>query len=334
MDISNQVNSKGWLSLCYHYIRPSKDIDKFQRLLGTSEAEFHEHTKILQQNFQMISLQEAKKLCEGKLSLNEKHGMLMTFDDGLSDHYLAAKILNQYDIKATFFIPTGILEDQLPATPNIIHYCLADFGIESFIDVFNKALLFYQLKSENFNLAFNKKNDDQWETIKKIKLIFKYKLGHINARKIAIYIYENLLLPKYPDILNIMHLTENQIKEMLEMGHSIGVHTRSHVSVASSNLSLSDFNKEVVYPKKFLEKTFDTEIIAFAYPFGEKEDCLESKKLLERTNEYQMAFTVEKIVNKIDTSTFELGRYSPMSTDDSFNLHRILKNIIREDEMI
>ena len=192
----------------------------------------------------------------------------------------------------------------------------------------------------NFNkyfyeyLAFNKKNDDQWETIKKIKLIFKYKLGHINARKIAIYIYENLLLPKYPDILNIMHLTENQIKEMLEMGHSIGVHTRSHVSVASSNLSLSDFNKEVVYPKKFLEKTFDTEIIAFAYPFGEKEDCLESKKLLERTNEYQMAFTVEKIVNKIDTSTFELGRYSPMSTDDSFNLHRILKNIIREDEMI
>ena len=47
-----------------------------------------------------------------------------------------------------------------------------------------------------------------------------------------------------------------------------------------------------------------------------------------------MAFTVEKIVNKIDTSTFELGRYSPMSTDDSFNLHRILKNIIREDEMI
>ena len=29
----------------------------------------------------------------------------------------------------------------------------------------------------------------------------------------------------------------------------------------------------------------NTEIIAFAYPFGEKEDCLESKKLLERTKD-------------------------------------------------
>ena len=247
-------NSKGWLSLCYHYIRPKKSMDKFQKLLGTSEEEFHKHAKMLQENFQVISLQDAKKICEGKLSLGGKYGMLITFDDGLSDHYLAAKILNQYDIKATFFIPTGILEDQLPATPNIIHYCLADFGINSFLDIFNKALSFYQLKSDNFDLIFDKGNDEPWNIIKQIKLIFKYKLGYINSRKIALYIYENLLLPKYPDILNIMHLKENQIKEMLEMGHSIGVHTRSHVSVASSNLSVDNFNKEIVYPKKFLEK--------------------------------------------------------------------------------
>ena len=47
-----------------------------------------------------------------------------------------------------------------------------------------------------------------------------------------------------------------------------------------------------------------------------------------------MAFTVEKIINYTNTSPFELGRYSPMSTDDAFNLHRILENIIKEDKII
>lgn len=71
---------------------------------------------------------------------------------------------------------------------------------------------------------------------------------------------------------------------------------------------------------------------AFSYPFGEKKDCLASKELLEKTNEYQMAFTVEKIVNTVTISPFTLGRYQPVSTDDASHLHEILNDIIKQEE--
>ena len=61
------------------------------------------------------------------------------------------------------------------------------------------------------------------------------------SRKILLHIYETTLLEKYPNAMEIMHLTKEQISEMYEMGHSIGTHTHSHISVA-----LGYFSRRVV----------------------------------------------------------------------------------------
>lgn len=321
----------GYLSLCYHYIRPPERDNPFPLILGTAEDVFLKHIEMLKTKYEIISPETALDFSYYKKSFNgKKYGMLLTFDDGLSDHLLAARILARRKIKALFFIPTLILADRIPINPVIIHYCLAEYKIGGFLKIYNNALEEFRLSFENYNIPYDKKLDDPWKIINKIKINFKYKMIYRDARNVLLHIYNNLLLKNYPDALNLMHLNTNQVIEILGMGHSIGVHSHSHVSVLASDLNDDDFKKEIISPKHYLQDMFKVPVVAFSYPFGEKQDCLSSGELLKRTNTYKLAFTVDEILNKRETHPLGLGRYMPLSQDSSVSLNQHLLRIINK----
>lgn len=323
------TSPNGYLSLCYHYIRDNSSQELFPRILGTSVNEFEKHIEMFSNHFKLITPSDALSFSYDNYNFNQGEiGLLLTFDDGLSDHYTAAKILAKHRIKAIFFIPTCILKDELPANPIIIHYCIAKFGLSSFLN-FLKISLEKNLK--NSNIFFNKfsydgKNYD--EVIPIIKYFFKYELNDKLSRSILLDIYENLFHEKFSNAMELMHLTKNQVFEMIEMGHSIGTHTHSHISVGISNLENEELNFEIIQPKNYIENTFKTKSDFMSYPFGETIDCLSSKELIARTNSYKLAFTVEEILNKKSTSPFELGRYMPTSLDTSETLYKKMTSII------
>lgn len=322
----------GYLTLCYHYIRPPKRDNSFPLILGTAEDVFLKQIEMLKTNYEIISPKNALDFSYYKKPFNsKKYGVLFTFDDGLSDHLLAAQILARNKIKALFFIPTSILAENMPANPIIIHYCLAEYKISGFLDAYRNALEEFMLSYKNYNIPYDKRKDDPWNIIKKIKTSFKYKLNYRVSRKILLHIYNNLLLRDYKDALSIMHLTIDQVKEILGMGHSIGVHSHSHISVAASDLTDDDFEKEIISPKRYMQNKFKAPVFAFSYPFGEKQDCFSSKRLLERADIYKLVFTVDEILNKRETDPFELGRYMPKSQDSSESLNQTLLRIINKE---
>jgi len=329
--LQSKISLKGcsrYVALCYHYLRENKKSDPFPRILGNSIDEFYSHIKMLQKNYDVISLKDALSISTGKDEFNKKNtGILLTFDDGLSDHYTAAKILSELGISGTFFVPTCILDEQLPANPTIIHYGVAVFGIEGFLKEFRQILANQRLDGKLFDLSYSKDNDNPWETISRIKTMFKYKLGYNRSRSILLEIYENLFSSEYKNMLEKMHLDENKIRKMLELGHNIGTHTHSHVSIAGNELDSVNFRKEMISPKFFLEQKFNIKIDSFSYPFGCKDDYLPTSELIKKTNEYKFGFTIEPILNTKQTSQFELGRYSVHSTDTSFKLNSIIQNI-------
>jgi peptidoglycan/xylan/chitin deacetylase (PgdA/CDA1 family) len=280
----------------------------------------------------VISLKDALSISTGGDGFNKKNtGILITFDDGLSDHYTAAKILSELNISAIFFIPTCILEEKLPANPIIIHYTIAVFGIEKFLKEFREILVNNKLDKKLFDIQYSKDKDNVLDIISKIKSTFKYKLGYYNSRKILLDIYKNLFSSEYKNMLSTIHLTESQIREMLEMGHYVGTHTYSHISVAATELNSDDFIKEIISPKNYLEQKFNTKVNSFSYPFGGKNDCLSSSELIKKTSEYNLAFTVEEILNTRNTSPYQLGRYQINSSDTSFKLNSIIQNISKKN---
>ena len=320
------------MGLCYHYLRLNKQSDPFPRILGTNIDEFQNHLSMLQKNYHVISLKDALSISTGGDGFNKKNtGILITFDDGLADHYTAAKILSELNISAIFFIPTCILEEKLPANPIIIHYTIAVFGIEKFLKEFREILVNNKLDKKLFDIQYSKDKDNVLDIISKIKSTFKYKLRYYNSRKILLDIYKNLFSSEYKNMLSTIHLTESQIREMLEMGHYVGTHTYSHISVAATELNSDDFIKEIISPKNYLEQKFNTKVNSFSYPFGGKNDCLSSSELIKKTSEYNLAFTVEEILNTRNTSPYQLGRYQINSSDTSFKLNSIIQNISKKN---
>lgn len=319
----------GYLSVCYHYIRPVTN-DPFPRIFGNREDIFNKHVEALKDEYQTISLAEAIDFSYGNFNFQKgKYGLLFTFDDGLSDHYVAAKILADHNIKAVFFIPTCILSDGMPINPSIIHYSLAHYGINEFLRVYENALEEYNINFNDYHVNFNKAHDSFQETIFKIKSIFKYKLKYVDSRKILLFIYKNLFAKDFLDAMSIIHLTKKQIIEILAMGHSIGAHSHSHISIAGIELSNKDFEKEVVFPKGYLENTFKTSVDAFSYPFGEERDYNDSQELIKKTKIYKAAYTVSNFLNTKEVPKFALGRHTVRSSDGAEKLSTDLKAMLQ-----
>ena len=315
-----------YLSLCYHYVRELNN--DFPRILGTAKNIFEDNIKMLKQNYTLIDQKDVLEFTYNNRIFNDsKTGMIITFDDGLSDHYEAAKILAKNNINAIFFIPTCIIKEKFPANPTIIHYCIAKYGIIGFLKFYKNSLEKFNLHDKCFFIDFVSGNNDTWNIIKKIKFMFKYTLDYHDARNILIDIYKNSLLKDFPNALELMHLTEYQIKKILDMGHSLGTHTHTHISVGPTKLSEENQKLELSEPKKILENKFNTSIKTFSYPFGEVDDCLTENGLSKYLKEYKLIFTVKEKMNTNNTSPYELGRYQPISTDTTKILQNKLKKI-------
>ncbi len=302
-----------FLALCYHYVRDEKAKKAFPRILGHSEKEFRNQLETILPHYTPLSLEEVRdfyhtKQVPEKISNSGKRGLLVCFDDGLSEHHKAALILNEYGIKGAFFIPSCILEKE-PANPQIIHYMLATGGIDGFLAVLKSALKKYSLPLAQYDISYEKDSDNPWEKIAEIKETFKYKLEYETGRKILMFIFERFQ-KRNPDAMKAIHLTKKQIKEMAAMGHSIGAHTHTHLSVATSKLTPEYIEREIVTPRLKLEETAGIPVFAFSYPFGRKKDCLTTQDLISKTKDYKLAFTIERGVNTTETSPFELRRYS------------------------
>lgn len=322
----------GYLSLCYHYIRPDRAVDPVPDIMCTRIDEFRRQLEMLKRRFRLMPLKEAEEFSYGDfVPEGDRHGMLLTFDDGLSDHLTAARILAEEGIRETFFLPTAILEG-FPATPPVMNYILAIHRIGGFLAAYRNALEEEGLSREEYDISYEKGKDNPWEKIKEIKSFFKYKIPYASARRIILSMYRNVLFKENPQALEMMHLTKKGIREILSMGDEIGAHSHTHVSVGAQDLSREDFQKEIIEPKYLLEWEFGVPVYAYSYPFGAEKDCLEAGMLFKRAGDYRLAYNTNKILNTRDTSPYELGRYMPRAEDTSAGLENILERIIKGEK--
>ncbi len=310
--------------LCYHYIRKENN-DPFPRIFGTKINDFNEHVKMIQKKFEVMSLDDLQLFYKQNTNaVNKKKGIIFTFDDGLADQFEAAKILYENNISGIFFIPTCSLFDNVPANPIILHYAIAIHGLKKFLGEFGKYFEKYDISEKPLFMQNQEIIENKFEVINEIKDILYYKINHILTRKILVEIYQDFILSE--NIVNDdIHFSIDQVNKLLKMGHKIGTHSHSHISIGSSKMSNEEFNLEIIKPKELLEKKFRTSIISMSYPFGEKKDCLESEKLLKKTKSYEFAFTIENKLNVINTPKLEIGRYMVHSKDNALKLEKRLK---------
>jgi peptidoglycan/xylan/chitin deacetylase (PgdA/CDA1 family) len=93
------------LILLYHRVT---NLPLDPQLLTVSPANFDEHLKFLNKNYNLIDLQEFADCLINKRKL-PKRSVLLTFDDGYADNYLEAlPLLENNKAQALFYISTSI----------------------------------------------------------------------------------------------------------------------------------------------------------------------------------------------------------------------------------
>jgi peptidoglycan/xylan/chitin deacetylase (PgdA/CDA1 family) len=309
------VSSLALVVLTYHRIA-ERDTDKFyDPVISATPQSFRAQVKWLKKRMRILTLLELDDRIRVGGSWNEPTA-LVTFDDGYRDNFdVAAPILKELDIPATFFIPTEFLES--PKLPWWDHVA-------------------YVIKQTYERRLLLKRSPRDEMSPLDVKLDSKLKEAAVMTIICAILDERIADLPWFLEHLTAQAEVTVETKSLgrdLFMGWeqvrqladtrgrlTVGSHAHSHHDL--SKLDTQSQQRELVLSKHILEKRLGHKIAAIAYPFGWPGTYTHATKTLTEEAGYRLAFTSRIGVNHPDTlDPLEINRLG-VGSGDSFALLR------------
>jgi peptidoglycan/xylan/chitin deacetylase (PgdA/CDA1 family) len=289
--------------IMYHYVRDPRDTaESGSGIPGMTLSRFESQLDSLMANYEMIAWPELRDFLQGGPSLPDR-ACLLTFDDGVRDHYLNVfPALRTRGLSGLFF--------SLARHPGMgltlghqIHFLLARLGLHKLREAF-----FTQLDADHqkeFNQADAKYRQVEQPgslegEIDVFKLVLQRDLsdiaGPVLSRLIEKYIGSEV------EIAADFFLNQDQMEEMAAGKMHFGGHSRSHPWF--DWIDLPSQAQEIECSARWLS-TLEKGPWAFAFPYGGWN--AQSPALL-RTKDFIAAFTTIPQVNHSDP--LQIGRYN------------------------
>ncbi|WP_440915342.1 polysaccharide deacetylase family protein [Candidatus Pelagibacter sp.] len=285
----------------YHYIRDFNN--EFPYFNFLSQEKFNKQVEM----FNKFSLVK-----DHQDIFKENKKILLTFDDGLKDHIMAAETLKKINSFGIFFIPTLPISDNNILDTHKTHFLL---GRVKAIEVLEQLKYFLKKKridnfinneeEKKFQNAYKKTDDDKFQKI------FKKIINYNSNLKLRTKVLDHLL--QFFDVkisAKKIYMNAKEIKYIQSLGMIIGCHSQNHNLL--SRMSYNNQYLEIKKSKIFLEKIIKKKVELFCYPFGGKisynKDTLKILKKLKFKQGYSV---YNKIITKKDliNNNFELPRY-------------------------
>lgn len=208
--------------------------------------EFAAQMRMLKEYFNLQTVSQAvRDIRDGHLA---ERAVCITFDDGYGDnHEVAAPILEELGIAATFFVATGYLNGGVMWNDRIIEtFRHLNPGEYDFGDLGQVNVLSNECRSKVI-----------METLNKLKY-----LRCDERDRISTEISNRFKI----DCADSIMMTDAMVKDLHIRGMEIGAHTVSHPIMA--RLDSAAAAAEVETSKAYLEELLQSEVTSFAYPNG------------------------------------------------------------------
>ena len=134
----------------YHYVR---DLPKtpFPRIKGMLTSDFRRQLQALRSRYEMATLEIALDFLKGTYTPS-RDLCLLTFDDGLKEHYTdVTPLLVEYKIQGLFFMITACLYENLVVPVHMNHFLMAALDFEQYRTAFLNRLADSQPKLEQLD---------------------------------------------------------------------------------------------------------------------------------------------------------------------------------------
>tara|TARA_Y100000992_G_scaffold296350_3_gene258453 strand:+ start:1184 stop:2074 length:891 start_codon:yes stop_codon:yes gene_type:complete len=283
----------------FHYIRNFQKNLKFFKFFEKKKfiKLINKYKKNIIQNENEIT-QKSKKI-------------LLTFDDGLKDHFYIAKKLHKEKLIGIFFINSGPYRDKKILDVHLSQLILGKVGgkialneLEKFIKK-NKLSKFINLKEKKiFSKRYDKHKDI--EESKEFKKILNYYLNLSSKNKVLRHLVKKF---KIHYKLSDIYLTLNEIKKMKKMGMIIGCHSNSHTAL--SRLKYKNQFSEINLAKEFIEKTIKEKCNHYCHPYGRKNSYNKNTLSILKKLNFKYGYSVESrnATKKDFKKKFEFPRF-------------------------
>lgn len=286
----------------YHYVRDLVK-SKYPRIKGLTVDGFRRQLDFIKSNYVPISAEELLEAVTSPHRRMPENAMLLTFDDGYSDHYdNVLPLLKEKGIRACFFpMAQAILERRvldvnkiqfiLAAVPNV--WSLLDELFES-LDEFRAD---YPLKSrEVYLMSITEKHryDPREVTIFK-RLLQRELPEHVRAELVQ-RLFSQHVSDDESGFASELYMSLDQLRQLHQEGMHVGSHGYTHAWLNS--LSPDAQQTEVDLSLGFLRQAgIPLDDWTMCYPYGGYDESLLG---ILRARKCVLGFTVEPRVADLD----------------------------------
>jgi peptidoglycan/xylan/chitin deacetylase (PgdA/CDA1 family) len=295
----------------FHRVNPQRDklwdpmsVDLFDKCIS-----------YISKNYQVMLFEELAFSDNYKLKKNKKIATIM-FDDGYKDNIdFAAPILKKYNVKASFYVVTDCINNNIPTWTHILEH-LFQFTSNKKID-----LSFDFLPNE---LKISKLNDleDRLKYVSKLKPFLK-RISHDNRQTVL-----NRVIETYNDIeLPELMMNWDDLRVLKNEGHYIGSHTVTHSMLGTMN-NENEVLTELKLSGELIEEQLGYFPLSISYPVGSFNE--KTKRLAQEVG-YKMGLAVKQnIHNPKKEDLFEVSRielYNETWFKTRLRITNVLENI-------
>ncbi len=288
--------------------------------LAVSPENFEQQLWVLQKKYKLVSVTELLSYLDKK-SIQSKT-VCITFDDGYSDNYFAAKpLLEKYESPATFFISTHYTEQQKSFWwDELERIILISKRLPSILSVtINGELFVYQLENDASLTEEQQEKQKTWVWTEEpptrrceLYLALHRRLKPLPYNELQSVIREIKSWSKYDKVFKEdLPMTNQQLTDIaIQPLFDIGLHTARHSALPFHNREMQF--KEIADNEQSLKDTCDNFTSVLAYPFGVYNEATISVVKEQKLN---AAFTTTEkhITNSSDL--YQLGRFQIKNWD-------------------
>jgi peptidoglycan/xylan/chitin deacetylase (PgdA/CDA1 family) len=294
----------------YHYVR---DLPKtsFPRIKGMLTSDFQRQLQALRGRYEMATLEIALDFLKG--AYTPSHDLcLLTFDDGLKEHYTdVTPLLIDFKIQGLFFVITGCFHENQVVPVHMNHFLMAALDFEEYRDAFLNRLSDVNPNSKNLTDVDSSlaQRVYRWDILEVAS--FKYLFNFVLDFTVRDRILKDLFEEKIDNVQSFarnLYLSAEEAREMQAGGMVVGGHSHQHKPLSS--LSSQELESDLTTCHKSLcEKLHYQSLWPFCYPFGKRDSFNGDTSRWLKHLGFACSFSTEVGSNTFGTDAFAIRRF-------------------------
>jgi len=293
----------------YHYIRDLPNTP-FPRIKGMLTSDFRQQLDGLRNRYEMATLESALAFLQGNY-IPTRDLCLLTFDDGLKEHYTdVTPLLMEHRIQGLFFAITSCVQGSHVASVHMNHFLMAalDFDVyrATFLQRLREVAPQTPMATEIDTSAAHRMY--RWDSLEVAS--FKYLFNFILDWRVRDQVLRTLFEEQIgtEDAFSpTLYFTWEEARQMQDAGMLIGGHSHQHRPLAT--LSPEELQWDLTTCQRLLVEHLHPQTLwPFCYPYGKQDSFNDTTMRGLRGLKFDCAFSTEIGTNRPGVNTFILHR--------------------------